>query len=106
MKVLALVAIAACTRPAATVVIREPVTAREQMIRVPVPCISTPPPPEPVDWCEGCPLPTGIHGTVINCDGLSWEDCNEITNAAWSDYGKELGVWVKTNAWPRCQDLR
>ncbi len=52
------------------------------------PCLSLPPPNPPVMVCV---------------DPMSPDECREIDNAAWADYGKELNSWVWLYAWPACR---
>lgn len=76
-----------------------------RVVVVRVPCIREEPPLEPVEWCKNCEALTEKHGPVINCDDLSWDECQDVRSYVWIDYAGRLAEW-KNRAWPACELLR
>jgi len=52
-----------------------------------VSCVTWPPPSSPRD-----------HGV---CADMTAEECRQLLNARWSDYGHEAAIWF-ANSWPAC----
>lgn len=85
MRWLVLIAFCGCFRDGPTRIVEVP--GPIQHIKVPTPCLTSPPP---------------ALGSV-DCMTLTVEDCIELTKAVWLDYGRKLDAWVHLYAWPMCE---